>query len=375
VEVTVAVGDAAGALDPTDRVLDLGAHHPSSHGLLRLHLELDDGRVVSAEPVVGYVHRGVEKLFEVRDYRQILVLSDRHDWLGAAGSEIGVALAVERMLGLEVPPRATWLRTLLCELMRVTSHLAFLGAFPGAAPAAAAARGARERLLHVLEALTGGRMHVMFTVVGGVREDVPAGWCDDLAAAVTAVRDAWPGIAGPVHAAAARHAGVGRLAPTAALAHGVSGPAARASGVDLDLRRDDPYLAYAELADVLRVPVCADGDVPARLEVVLDQVGVSLDLVDACTERVRTAAGPVGVRLPRILKVPEGWTYACTENPLGTNGYLLVSRGETTPWRLKLRTASFNNVSALPAVLPGCTLAQVAPVLASMTYVVGDIDR
>ena len=369
------MGDPAGALALDDLVLELGPHHPSSSGLLRLRLRLDGDTVVAAEPVVGYVHRGVEKLFEVRDYRSILALSDRHDWLGAIGSELGVALAVERMLGLEVPPRATWLRTLLSELMRVTSHLAFLGAFPGAAAALPPAFATRERLLTVLEALTGGRMHVMFTVIGGVREDVPAGWYTALDDAVAAVRTCWPAIAEPVRGAADLHRGVGRLDRSVACSYGVSGPAARASGLDLDLRRDDPYLAYAELADVLRVPVRTDGDVRARVDVLLEQVEVSLALLDACGERLRGLTGPVGVRLPKILKVPEGLTYAWTENPLGTNGYLLVSRGETTPWRLKLRSASFNNISVLPAVLPGCAVDQIVPVLASLTYLTGDIDR
>lgn len=377
--LTVAVGDAGNALHAGDRVLSLGAHHPAHHGLVRLRLQVSgagqDAVITDAEPVIGYVHRGVEKLFEVRDYRQIMVLADRHDWLGAAGSEIGVALAVERMLGLEVPARATWLRTLLSELMRITSHLAFLGAFPGAEAAASPAHVARERLLAVLEALTGGRMHVMFTVLGGVREDAPVGWLDELAAAISSVRAALPLISPPVRAAAGASAGVGRLDPAVVLQHGVSGPPARASGIDLDLRRDDPDLAYAELADVLRVSAATEGDVPARIGVLLDQVSVSLDLVDACAERLRSLSGPVNVRLPKIVKVPEGSTYVSTENPLGSNGYLLVSRGEKVPWRLKLRTASFGNLSALPALLPGCRLDQLGPVLASLPYVVGDIDR
>ena len=378
-DLVVAVGDSAGALGTADRVLSLGPHHPAQHGLIRLRLGVhgagDDAVITRAEPVIGYVHRGVEKLFEVRDYRQILVLTDRHDWLGAAGSEVGAALAVERMLGLEVPPRATWIRTLICELMRVTSHLSFLGAFPGAGAAAAPAHAARERLIGVLEALTGGRMHVMFTVIGGVREDVPPGWLDELGHATAAVRAVWPAVTGPVTDAAGGSAGVGRLDPAVVLQHGVTGPPARASGVDLDLRRDEPSLAYPDLAGVLRVCVRDGGDVPARIGVLGDQVGVSLALVDACAERLRELDGPVNVRLPKVVKVPEGSTYVATENPLGVNGYLLVSRGEKTPWRLKLRSASFGNLSALPDLLAGCRLADLAPVLASVPYVVGDVDR
>jgi NADH-quinone oxidoreductase subunit D len=168
------------------------------------------------------------------------------------------------------------------------------------------------------------------------------------------------------------------LTPALVDAYGVSGPAARAAGVDLDLRRDEPYLAYAELlADgVLRVPTRSAGDAAARVEVLLEQARVSLDLVTACAERLRVLdRGPVNVRLPKILRPPEGATYAWTENPLGINGYYLVSRGEKTPWRMKLRSASFNNVAVLPEVVKGCRVADLVAVLASMFFVVGDIDR
>ena len=169
----VVAGLGPAALTRSDVVLELGPHHPSTHGSLRLHLELDGDTVVSAEPLVGALHRGAEKLFEARDYRQVLVLANRHDWLSAFNNEVGIALAVERMLGMEVPPRAVWLRTLLCELNRVLSHLAFL---PGGSPASLPLLPVREVLQAVLEEATGGRIHYVFTKVGGVREDVPAGW-------------------------------------------------------------------------------------------------------------------------------------------------------------------------------------------------------
>jgi NADH-quinone oxidoreductase subunit D len=156
----------------------------------------------------------------------------------------------------------------------------------------------------------------------------------------------------------------------------VSGPLARASGLDMDLRRDEPYLAYGELQDVLRVPVRDDGDCHARFAVLLEQTKVSLDLADACLTRLgELAPGPVNVRLPKILKAPEGSTYVWTENPLGLNGYYLVSRGEKTPWRLKLRTASFNNVAVLPEIVAGTVVADLVAILGSMFFVVGDIDK
>jgi NADH-quinone oxidoreductase subunit D len=370
-----------------DLVLDLGPHHPSMHGALRLRLRLEGERIVEAEPLVGYLHRGAEKLFEVRDYRQILVLANRHDWLSAFSSELGVVLAVERMLGMEVPARATWTRTLLAELNRVLNHLMFLGGHPaelGSATTAAVVRNAlsaRERVQAVMEESSGGRVHYMFNRVGGLRDDLPHGWLGRVSAAVTEVRGRLDtlgaGLLGD-EVFRSRTRGVGVLPAALVDAYGVSGPVARASGVDLDLRRDEPYLAYGELlgGGLLRVPTRREGDCLARFEVLLEQAVVALDLADACVERLGALPpGPVNVRLPKIVRPPEGSTYAWTENPLGINGYYLVSRGERTPWRLKLRSASFNNVAVLTDLLPGCRVADLVAVLGSMFYVVGDIDR
>ena len=358
---------------------DLGPQHPSSHGLLRLKIELDGDRIVQAEPVIGALHRGAEKLFEVRDYRQAMLLANRHDWLSAFSSELGIALAVERMLGIDVPPRATWARTLLAELNRVLSHLAFLGSFPvEGAPTAYYAFDEREAVLRVMEEMTGGRMHYKATQVGGLKQDLPQGWLDRVTATTAVVRDGLAPFDDLVvdPAFVARTRGIGVLDRATAEQYGVSGPVARASGLDLDLRRDEPYLAYADLADVLHVPTRTEGDALARVEVLLAQVRVSLDLVDACADALRTIEpGPIHVRLPKVLKAPEGHTYVWTENPSGINGYLLVSRGEKTPYRLKVRSASFNNVAVLGEILRGARLEDVVPVLASLFYVVGDIDR
>jgi NADH-quinone oxidoreductase subunit D len=355
-EVVAGVGPAAAGTDVT---VELGQHHPSTHGSLRLRLVLDGDVVVSGEPVVGALHRGAEKLFEVRDYRQVLMLANRHDWLSAFNNEVGIALAVERMLGMEVPARATWLRTLLCELNRVLSHLMFLGFLD------VAFVRLRAPLQRVLEEATGGRVHVVYTRVGGVHEDVPAGWEQSCRDAVAAVRT------GLVDADLQPLRRVGVLAPEVAQAHGVSGPVARASGVDLDLRRDDPYLAYPSLD----VPVVLGtaGDAAARFECLLRQVPVSLDLVDACLDQL--PGGAVNVKLPKNLRVPEGSSYAWTEAPSGAAGYYLVSRGAVTPWRLAMRTPSFSNVSALPALLPGTRVQDLPAVLASLFFVVGDVDK
>jgi NADH-quinone oxidoreductase subunit D len=367
-----------------DMVLNIGPQHPATHGVLRLKLTLDGERIVHCEPVVGYMHRGAEKLFEVRDYRQIIVLSNRHDWLSAFSNELGVVIAVERMMGMEVPARAVWLRTLLAELNRVLNHLMFLGSYPlevGAITPIFYAFRERETIQQVMEELSGGRMHYMFNRVGGLKEDMPAGWLGRTSAAVAAVRSRLPQIEDLVlgnEIFRARTVGVGVLSPELVHAYGVSGPIARASGVDFDLRRDDPYLAYEELlADgTMRVLTRSTGDCYARFELLMAQAKVSLDIADACIERLRALPpGPINVRLPKILKVPEGSTYAWTENPLGLNGYYLVSRGDKTPWRMKMRTASFNNISVLPELLEGCVVADMVAILGSMFFVVGDVDK
>lgn len=367
-----------------DMVLNIGPQHPATHGVLRLKLTLDGERIVGCEPIVGYMHRGVEKLFEVRDYRQIIVLANRHDWLSAFSSELGVVLAVERMLGMEVPTRATWARTLLAEMNRVLNHLMFLGSYPleiGAITPMFYAFRERETIQQVMEEISGGRMHFMFNRVGGLKDDLPAGWLDRASAALAAVRGRMRDIEEIIlgnEIFKARTQGVGVLSPALVQAYGVSGPIARASGVDFDLRRDDPYLAYDELASdgLLRVVTRHEGDCYSRFSMLLEQVKVSLDLADACIERLRSLpAGPINQRLPKILKAPEGATYAWTENPLGINGYYLVSRGEKTPWRMKLRSASFNNIAVLPEVLNGRVVADMVAILGSMFFVVGDIDK
>jgi NADH-quinone oxidoreductase subunit D len=363
-QVVAGIGPAA--IDRADLLLDIGAHHPSTHGSLRLALTLDgegrDAVVTAAEPLVGHLHRGAEKLFEARDYRAVTMLANRHDWLSAFANEIGVVTAVERMLGLEVPARATWLRTLLVELNRVLAHLLFLAAVgPALDPDLVATR---ERVQALLEAASGGRVHFMFSRVGGVKEELPAGWTAQARAVLAAVRT--PQVP-------PRLAGLGVLDRDLVGPYGLSGPLARASGAPLDLRRDAPYLAYGQL-DVPLV-VQEAGDCAARYAQLAAEVAVSVALAGQCLEALETVTGPVNVRLPKVVKAPEGAVYVRTENPLGVMGYYLVSRGERTPWRLHMRTASFNNVQVLRALLPGTRVEDLATVLASVFFVVGDIDK
>jgi NADH-quinone oxidoreductase subunit D len=235
---------------------------------------------------------------------------------------------------------------------------------------------ARELLQAVMEEASGGRMHYMFNRVGGLKEEVPDGWTGRARDAIDGVRAGMPVLDAAIRGNErflARTVGVGVLSAETAAGYGASGPVARASGLDIDLRRDEPYLAY----DQLNVPVVTRtaGDAHARFEVMLDQVYVALDLASDCLRRVDRIGGPVNVRLPKVVKAPVGHTYAWTESPLGISGYYLVSRGEKTPWRAKMRTASYANVQALSAILPGARVADLVPILGSMFFVVGDIDK
>jgi NADH-quinone oxidoreductase subunit D len=380
--ITVGVGAATRYLG-VDHVVDLGPLHPTEHGALRLRLGLSgtgpDAVITAAVPLVGHLHRGAEKLFEVRDYRQVMALANRHDWWAAMANEVLVAHAVEQMTGISVPERAVRLRVLLCELSRAMAHLAFLAPLTTTpdgthSDATRAAVTAREALQDVLEQATGGRIHFMANRVGGLREDVPAGWpervmvaLDVVAAAVPAVRAATVGD----RSFADRHRGVGVLGTGQALALGVTGTAGRASGVDLDLRRDDPAPGYAELGvtAVLR----SAGDALARVDCQLAEVALAADLGRRCVAEIPD--GPVNVRLPASLAPGEGSVYVWGEAPLGVAGVHLVSRGERTPWRLRLRTASFSNVQALAVLLPGTPLGELPVALGSFALVVGDIDR
>jgi NADH-quinone oxidoreductase subunit D len=376
VQITVGVGAGARYLG-VDHVIDLGPLHPSAHGAYRLRLTVADDVVTEAEPLVGHLHRGAEKLFEVRDYRQVLTLANRHDWLAAFCNELTVALAVERMTGMDVPPRAVRLRMILCELNRMLAHLVFLAPLTRSltgtqTPGTVAALRGREAVQAVMEQASGGRIHFMANRIGGLREDMPADWTSNVRALLTEL----PPLVESIRAATVdddafrtRHAGLGVLTREAALALGVTGPTGRASGVDIDLRRDGEHLAYQDVQPVLGTA----GDALTRVECVVGEIELSLRLITSALDDL--PSGPVNLRLPKAVKAPEGSVYVWTEAPLGISGVHLASRGEKTPWRLKLRTPSFNNVQALSALLPGTRVADLPAVLGSFAVVVGDIDK
>ena len=369
------LGIGAAAHLPCDAALPLRERHPVAHPGFQLQVTLDDADVVtSADPRVGFMHRSAEKLFESRDWRQAMALADRHDWLSAFSSEVTVALAFEAALGIIPPERATWIRTLLAEANRITATLAFLA--PVAGPVQAEVEALRERFTDVQERVTGGRVHPGFARVGGVALPVSASSLETYRSVLADLDALQPRLADAVREVAAPLAGVAVLSRDDAVALGVTGVVGRASGLALDLRRDDPYLAYGELAGLMDVVTATEGDGVARYRVLVDQLPVSARLVAECCAVIeRLGDGPVDVPLPKVVRLPEGTSYAWIDGPLGVSGCLLVGAGEKYPWRMKIRSASFATMQALPAALPGTPYSLLADAVMSFPMVMGDVDR
>lgn len=355
---------------PGDVELSLGSRHPTSVGVIRISAEIDGDVIVSADVTSGFGHRAAEKLFEVRDYRSLIMLADRHDWLSAFSGELVVTCTVENAMRLATPPRAVLLRTLLAELARIHSHLSFLSYLADGDTLALLWRsvdGLREATLR----WAGNRVHPMLNRVGGLAADLPDGWADDLAPMLDDVARVAADLRG-VLAGAGRLVGLAVIDRDTCQGYGLSGPVSRAAGLDLD-RRAGGYLAY----DTLFRPVQprSAGDAAARFGVLIDEVGTSVDMVRHALALVPETPGEVSTRLARRLKVPEGEHVTDIESPWGIASCLLVSRGGQTPWRVGLRTPSFANLSALGTVLAGHRVDQLADVIASLGYTVGDADK
>ncbi len=356
--------------------LELAPGHPTAHAGFLLDVTSDAGVITSAEMTIGFMHRSAEKLFESRDYRQVMMLANRHDWLSALHSELLLGLALEEAMGITPPERATWTRMLLAEANRAAVALAFI------APllenhACGLAWSLREQLVSLQETLTGSRMHPMFTRIGGVARGLDTSELQAAREAVAYVREGWAQVEAAVEDAGAATAGIAVLTADQAKAFGASGAPARASGLGLDLRRDTPYLAYDEVTQLLPTPSTpALGDAAARYRDLASQIHPSLAIADLAVDRLETMlTEPFDVSLPKTVRAPEGTTLASIEGPLGIMGCVLVSAGDRMPWRLRLRTASYGNAQAMQAALVGTYVDQLADSIMSFTLVVGDIDR
>jgi NADH-quinone oxidoreductase subunit D len=365
-------------LETEGMTLNIGPQHPATHGTLRIIARLDGEQVVWADPSCGYMHRGYEKLTEVRTYPQVTTLVNRIDWLGSFANEVPFILAAEKLMAIEAPPRAQWIRTVLFELSRIANVSLFLGDMAvqlGAITPVFYAFRDREYVLNQIEAVTGGRFHPNFDRIGGLKDDLPKGWIDETKAIMKKLRafcNEMDGLLLGNEIFEARTRGIGVIPRDIALQYGLSGANARASGIDWDLRRDQKLPMAWDKVD-WKVWTHPDGDSFARYWVRLQEVREATSIVDKLLDSL--PAGPIMAKVPRIIKVPEGEAWVSTENPLGEMGYYVVSKGDLGPFRVKIRSASFNNISVTPWVLKGVYLPDVITILASLYFILGDIDR
>ncbi|HTN99822.1 MAG TPA: NADH-quinone oxidoreductase subunit D 1 [Microthrixaceae bacterium] len=365
-------------LETEGMILNMGPQHPATHGTLRIVARLDGEQVIAAEPIAGYMHRGYEKLAEVRTYPQVTALVNRIDWLGSFANEVPFILATEQLMEIEAPIRTQWIRTLLFEMSRIANLVLFLGDMGvqlGAVTPAFYAFRDREFVLDQIEAVTGGRFHPNFDRIGGLLDDLPKGWLAETKQVMDRVRrfcDEMEDLLMGAETFESRTRGIGVIPADVAMQYGLSGPNARASGIDWDLRRESPFgLVYPELD--WKVWTHPDGDSYARFWVRLQEVREAAKMIDQICDGM--PGGPIMAKVPRIIKVPAGEAYVATENPLGEMGYYVVSKGDLNPFRLKIRSASFNNVSIAPWILRGVYVPDIITILASLYFILGDIDR
>ncbi|MEY2626778.1 MAG: NADH-quinone oxidoreductase subunit [Actinomycetota bacterium] len=365
-------------LETEGMTLNIGPQHPATHGTLRIIARLDGEQVLWAEPSCGYMHRGYEKLTEVRTFPQVTALVNRIDWLGSFANEVPFILAAEQLMEIEAPPRAQWIRTILFELSRIANVSLFLGDLGvqlGAITPVFFAFRDREYVLNLIEGATGGRFHPNFDRIGGLKDDLPAGWIDETRAVMKKMRkfcDEMENLLFGNEIFESRTRGIGVIPRDIALQYGLSGANLRASGVDWDLRRDQKLPMAWDKVD-WKVWTHLDGDSYARCWVRLQETRESTYIVEKLLDTL--PSGPVMAKVPRIIKVPEGEAWVSTENPLGEMGYYVVSKGDLGPFRVKIRSASFNNISIVPWLLKGVFVPDIITILASLYFILGDIDR
>jgi NADH-quinone oxidoreductase subunit D len=370
--------------------LNMGPQHPSTHGVLRVKLYLDGEVCVKAVPYLGYLHRGVEKLCEKLTYAQVTPIVDKNDYVSPMMNELAINMAIEKLIEAEVPRRAQYIRTICAEIQRVGSHLLWLGTFGLDMGGAIGGGGSifmhtfreRELILDLFEDLTGCRFHYNTHTPGGNRHDIPAGWAAKVKSTLAHINDRVSDYEdfvrdNPVFRA--RTVGVGVVDPLLAIELGISGPILRASGVDHDLRRDAPYMAY-DAVDV-QVPVQTEGDCMARYLVRLAEMRESMRIATSLLEDV--PEGPIcslkPVKLPGAVKAKSGSAYSSIESPRGELGTYIVAnterRSHAHPYRCKIRPPSMHALQLLPFMCPGNNISDIIVVLGSLDPIMGEVDR
>jgi NADH-quinone oxidoreductase subunit D len=383
--------------------VNMGPQHPSTHGVLRLVLQLEGETIVSAEPTIGFLHTGIEKTAEQKKWQQVIPLVERMDYLGPQSNSLAYCLSVEKLIGLEMPERVTWIRVLIAELQRLSSHLVWLGTHGmeiGAVSVMLYCFREREQLLNLNEMLAGFRMFPSYIRVGGLREDLPRGFHE----AVREVLDKFPGklddyhkLLTKNHVWLGRTKGVGKLTREQTMELGLVGPIARAVGIPYDVRKTFPYLGYETFE--FDVPTHTDGDVYARYLVKMEEMRQSVRLCRQALERI-SPTGPydcgdfryvpppkdrVYTEMEALIQhfllysqgfnVPKGEAYVPIEGPRGEHGFYVVSDGTNRPVRVKPRAPSFIACQALPHMIAGGLIADVIAVIGSTDVVMGDVDR
>ncbi|HID07088.1 MAG TPA: NADH-quinone oxidoreductase subunit D [Armatimonadetes bacterium] len=361
-------------------IVNMGPQHPSTHGVLRLILTVDGEWIRSAEPDIGFLHRGFEKLGESRTYEQNIFLTDRWDYVSSMSNNLAMVLAIERLLDIEVPERAQWLRMLVAELQRIASHLVFIAAFGldmGAITPFFYCFRERERILDLFEMLCGARLTYHYMRIGGVVADVDEEFLERLRELIPYLHQRFDEIdelltENPIFLV--RTKGIGVIPPQVAKAYGLTGPMIRASGIPYDVRRNHPYLFYDRVEWKV---VTHDGcDCWSRIWVRSQEMRQSLNIVEQVMERLeKMPSGGIRAKLPRTLRPPKDDCYVAVEAPRGELGIYIVSDGSQKPYRVKIRGPSFVNLSLVSQLLPGTKIADVVAILGSFDLVMGEVDR
>jgi len=383
--------------------ISMGPSHPATHGVLRLQLELDGETVVTCDPVIGYLHRGDEKIAENMTYNQFVPYTDRLDYLAPLANNVAYALAVERLAKLELPPRCQAIRALICEMARVSSHLLGVGVFgmdTGAMTIFLVTFTEREKLYNLFEELTGARFTTSYTRIGGMSRDIPDGWLDRVlkfCEGVLPVIDEVDKLLTRNRIFLDRTEGVGVIPKDVAIAHGLTGANLRASGVAVDMRKDKPYLGYEQYD--FDVPVGTTGDCYDRYLVRIEEMRQSVRLIRQIIatfpggawycEDARRIFAPKKEKILTSMEeliqnfmivtegpqMPAGEVYFEAENPKGVLGFFIHSKGGGVPYRLKIRSPSFSSLSVLPKVAVGAMVPDLAAILGSLDFVMGECDR
>jgi NADH-quinone oxidoreductase subunit D len=364
-------------LDANELLLNMGPQHPATHGVLRVKLKLDGERVLGSECVIGYLHRGVEKIAENRTYAQFAPYTDRMDYVAAVTNGMGYVETVEKLLGVEIPPRAQYTRMILAELQRLASHLVWLGTHAldiGAMTPVFYTFREREEILKIFEKYCGARLTTHAFRIGGLQYDLYDGFeqdclkfCDYFPPKI----DEYEQLLTKNRIWMNRTRGIGVLSAEDAVAYGVTGPVLRGSGVKWDIRKVQPYEAYDKVE--FEVPTGTHGDTYDRYIVRIQEMRQSVRIVRQCVERL--APGPIFGKVGKVIKPPVGEVYHSIEGPKGELGYFVVSDGTTNPYRVRVRPPLFTILQALDIMIRGHLVADVVAIIGTLDIVLGEVDR